>query len=254
MRREALTTERPAAGSSERRGERGRTGEAAPERGGALRDALTASRLTPHASPAVRRLGLADYEPTLRAMQDFTAQRDAPTPDELWLLEHPPVYTLGVASRPEHLPRITNDIPVIKTDRGGQITYHGPGQLIVYLLLDMRRPNWTVRELVGSMEHAVIELLADYGIDAAGKTGAPGVYVDDAKVAALGLRIKRGCCYHGLALNVDMDLAPFRAIDPCGYPGLEVSQLRDLGITDGIDAIGKRLIESVTKQLNAITT
>jgi len=187
----------------------------------------------------VRKLGLADYEPTWRAMQDFTATRGAATPDELWLLQHPPVYTLGIAGKSEHLPRIDNGIPVIKIDRGGQITYHGPGQIVVYLLLDMRRRGLSVRPLVRMMERAVIDLLADYGMAAHGRNEAPGVYVGDAKIAALGLRIKHGCCYHGLALNADMDLIPFHAINPCGYPGLEVTQTRNLGIMDSLGTLAR---------------
>ncbi len=197
----------------------------------------------------VRRLGFVDYEPTWRAMQEFTARRTAATTDELWLLEHPPVYTLGIAGRSEHLPRVDNGIPVIKVDRGGQITYHGPGQIVAYLLLDMRRRGLTVRPLVRRMEQAVIDLLAAYGISAAGRAEAPGVYVDGAKIAALGLRIKNGCCYHGLAFNVDMDLAPFHAINPCGYPGLQVSQTRDLGITDPIQVLGEQLIQHLLRRL-----
>ena len=205
---------------------------------------------TLHPSPlTVRKLGLADYEPAWRAMQDFTASRDAPTRDELWLLEHPPVYTLGIAGKSEHLPRVANGIPVIRTDRGGQITYHGPGQIVVYLLLDMRRRGLSVRPLVRLMECAVIGLLAEYGIAAGGRTTAPGVYVGNAKVAALGLRIRHGCCYHGLALNVDMDLSPFHAINPCGFPGLEVTQTRDLGVMDSPDALGTKLIDHLLRGL-----
>jgi lipoyl(octanoyl) transferase len=199
----------------------------------------------------VRKLGLADYEPTWRAMQDFTATRGAATPDELWLLQHPPVYTLGIAGKSEHLPRVDNGIPVIKIDRGGQITYHGPGQIVVYLLLDMRRRGLSVRPLVRMMERAVIDLLADYGMAAHGRNEAPGVYVGDAKIAALGLRIKHGCCYHGLALNADMDLSPFHAINPCGYPALEVTQTRNLGIMDSLGTLGAKLAEHLVLRLNA---
>jgi lipoyl(octanoyl) transferase len=198
----------------------------------------------------IRYLGRAEYEPTWRAMQNFTAQRDATTSDEIWLVEHPPVYTLGIAARAQHLPRGANDIPIFKTDRGGQITYHGPGQLVAYLLLDLRRRGLSVRPLVKIMEHSVIDLLAEYGVNAGTRADAPGVYVGDAKIAALGLRIRRGYCYHGLALNVEMDLQPFAAIDPCGYPGLEVTQLRDLGITDTIAAVRKRLVHHLFAQLN----
>jgi lipoyl(octanoyl) transferase len=199
----------------------------------------------------IRQLGRAEYAPTWRAMQDFTAQRDATTFDEIWLVDHPPVYTLGVAARAQHLPRGANDIPIVKTDRGGQITYHGPGQLVAYLLLDMRRRELSVRPLITLMERAVIDMLADYGVSAETRADAPGVYVGNAKIAALGLRIRRGCCYHGLALNVAMDLQPFVAIDPCGYPGLPVTQLRDLGITDNIATVSERLVQQLIRQLNS---
>lgn len=206
--------------------------------------------ITHHSSLiTTRKLGLADYEPTWRAMQDFTARRGADTRDELWLLQHPPVYTLGIAGKPEHLPRVDNGIPIIRIDRGGQITYHGPGQLVVYLLLDMRRRALSVRPLVRLMEQSVIALLAGYGVQAAGCVDAPGVYVDKAKIAALGLRIKHGCCYHGLALNVDLDLSPFHAINPCGYPGLKVTQMRALGITDTRDRVGDKLIHHLLELL-----
>ncbi len=202
-------------------------------------------------SPAIeiRQLGHTEYETTWHAMQAFTAQRDVTTPDEIWLTEHPPVYTLGIAARAQHLPRETNHIPVIKTDRGGQITYHGPGQIIAYVLLDLRRRSYGARELVRRMEYAVIDLLATYDIQAFARTEAPGVYVDNAKIAAVGLRIRHGCCYHGLALNVDMDLQPFAAIDPCGYPGLAVTQLRDLGITDSTKTLHQHLTQHLTQHL-----
>lgn len=197
----------------------------------------------------VRALGRAEYEPTWRAMQEYTARRAAGSPDELWLTAHPPVYTLGVAGRAAHLPRVANGIPVVKTDRGGQITYHGPGQIVLYVLLDLRRRGLAVRPLVRLMEGAVVDLLADYGIAAAGRPEAPGVYVNGAKVAALGLRIRNGCCYHGLALNVDMDLSPFHVIDPCGYSGLAVTQTRDLGIADGAELVGDRLVQHMLRRL-----
>jgi lipoyl(octanoyl) transferase len=177
----------------------------------------------------VRHLGRVDYEPTWRAMQAFTAARETDTPDEIWLLEHPPLYTQGQAGKPEHLIAAT-DIPVIAIDRGGQITYHGPGQVVAYMLVDLRRRGYGVRELVNRMEQAVIELLATQGVVAIRQAGAPGVYVDGAKIAALGLRVKHGCSYHGLAFNVDMDLSPFAAINPCGYAGMRVTQCRDLGV------------------------
>ncbi len=197
----------------------------------------------------VRRLGLVDYEPTWRAMREMTAARTPQTPDEIWLLEHRPVYTLGVAGRSEHLPREGGAIPVIRADRGGQITFHGPGQAVLYLLLDMRRRGLTVRPLVRIMERAVIDLLAGYGVEAEARPGAPGVYVRGAKIAALGLRVKNGCCYHGIAFNVDMDLSPFHEIDPCGYPGLAVTQARDLGIAGSVESLGDELIHHLLKHL-----
>lgn len=188
-----------------------------------------ASPFTFHLSPAIKHLGLADYHATWQAMKQFTARRNAATRDEIWLLQHPPVYTQGLAGKPEHLLR-ASDIPVVKVDRGGQITYHGPGQIVAYLLLDMRRWKLNVRELVRLMEQAVIDLLAQYGVAAKGREDAPGVYVNDAKIASLGLKIKNGCCYHGLAFNVDMNLTPFDYINPCGYAGLRVTQAHDVGI------------------------
>jgi lipoyl(octanoyl) transferase len=201
-------------------------------------------------APNVRKLGLTEYESTWRAMQAYTNARDASTPDEIWLTEHPPVYTQGIAGKPEHLLRSDTGIPVIKIDRGGQITYHGPGQLVVYLLLDLKRRNLSVRALVRTMEAAVIDLLRDYGIAANYRVDAPGVYVDEAKIAALGLRIRRGCCYHGLALNIDMDLSPFSAINPCGYEGLAVSQLRDLGVIENVTTTGEKLTRHLLRVLS----
>ena len=171
--------------------------------------------------------GLQDYTQTLDAMQRFTLTRGPETPDECWLLQHPPVYTLGLNGKQEHLLDI-GDIPLLYTDRGGQVTYHGPGQWVLYLLLDLRRQGMGVKPLVQTMEQAVIDLLAQGGILAQRRSNAPGVYVDGAKVAALGLRIRRGCSYHGLSLNTDMDLSPFSRINPCGYPGLAVTQMRAL--------------------------
>ena len=204
--------------------------------------------LTPHPSLLTKHLGQVEYLPTWRAMQDFTAARTAETPDELWLVEHPPVYTLGLAGKPEHLLRAT-DIPVVKIDRGGQITYHGPGQIVVYLLLDLKRRGMGVKELVRRMEQAVIDLLAEYNVVAERRDKAPGVYVGNAKIAALGLRIKSGCCYHGLSLNVDMDLSPFAAINPCGYEGLAVTQCRDAGVTDNLEVVGDKLIAKLKQNL-----
>lgn len=201
------------------------------------------------AAPAnVRRLGRADYLPTWHAMRGYTLARGAATADELWVVEHPPVYTVGLAGRPEHFPART-DIPVVKVDRGGQITYHGPGQIVVYLLLDLRRLRLAVRPLVRAMEASVVDLLATRGVAAAGRADAPGVYVDGAKVAALGLRVKNGCCYHGLAFNVDMDLSPFLAIDPCGHPGLAVTQARDLGVGDGIETLAEELVHNLQRRI-----
>ncbi|MEJ2060383.1 MAG: lipoyl(octanoyl) transferase LipB [Gammaproteobacteria bacterium] len=174
-------------------------------------------------------LGLCDYEPTWHAMRDFTERRTPETADALWVVEHPPVFTLGLNGRPEHV-LAPGDIPVVQVDRGGQVTYHGPGQVVVYVLLDLKRRGLGVRALVTLLEQSVIELLAEQGVDAAARADAPGVYVDGAKIAALGLRIRRGCSYHGLSFNVDMDLEPFSRINPCGYEGLPVTQLRDLGV------------------------
>ncbi|MEW6133831.1 MAG: lipoyl(octanoyl) transferase LipB [Pseudomonadota bacterium] len=196
----------------------------------------------------VKYLGRADYEPTWHAMQAFTAVRDDATPDELWVLEHPPVFTLGQAGKREHLLAAT-DIPVLPIDRGGQITYHGPGQAVIYVLVDLKRRGYGVKELVYRMEEAVIELLAQSGVGAERKHGAPGVYVGGAKIAALGLRIKQGRSYHGLALNVDMDLAPFGLINPCGHAGMAVTQTRDLGIPDDAGNIGKRLAALLAQKI-----
>jgi lipoyl(octanoyl) transferase len=180
------------------------------------------------ATPVLRFLGRVEYQPTWRAMQAFTEQRDQNTRDEIWLLEHPPVFTLGMNGKVEHV-LAAGDIPVVNIDRGGQVTYHGPGQLVVYPLLDLRRLKLSVRDLVVALENAIVATVAQWGINAAGKREAPGVYVDGRKLASIGLRIRRGCSYHGLALNVAMDLEPFQRINPCGYRGLEVTQLSRLG-------------------------
>lgn len=174
----------------------------------------------------VRRLGLVDYLPTLEAMRTLTAERDADRDDEIWLLEHPPVFTQGQAGKAEHV-LAAGDIPIVQVERGGQVTYHGPGQLVAYLMLDIRRMNIGVRDLVTAMEQALVNLLAGYGVVASPRPDAPGVYVGAAKIASLGLRIRRGCSFHGLALNVDMDMQPFQRINPCGYAGLQMTQLRD---------------------------
>jgi lipoyl(octanoyl) transferase len=199
--------------------------------------------------PVLRFLGRADYESTWRAMQSFTEQRDTNTRDEIWLLEHPPVFTLGMNGKPEHV-LAAGDIPVVNIDRGGQVTYHGPGQLVAYPLLDLCRLKLGVRDLVVALENAIVETVASWGIQAAGKRDAPGVYVDGKKLASIGLRIKRGCSYHGLALNVAMDLAPFRRINPCGYQGLEVTQVSQLGGPSDVqtvaEALGLQLLRAFT--------
>lgn len=179
--------------------------------------------------PRIRRLGLCDYIPVWRDMQAFTVQRSRDTLDQVWLLEHPPVFTLGMNGKPEHL-LAPGDIPVVAIDRGGQVTYHGPGQLVTYLMLDLRRLGIGVRRLVEILEQSVIDWLAARGVAANARRDAPGVYVEGAKIAALGLRVRGGCSYHGISFNVDMDLEPFSRINPCGYEGLPVTQLRDLGI------------------------
>ncbi len=189
-------------------------------------------------------MGLVEYQPIWDAMKRFTTERTANTRDEIWLVQHPPVYTQGLAGKPEHLLHATS-IPVIKIDRGGQITYHGPGQIVAYMLLDLRRWKINVRALVRLMEQAVIDLLAEYGIVAQGREDAPGVYVDGAKIAALGLKIKKGYCYHGLSFNVDMDLAPFASINPCGYAGLRVTQVCELGITVSINELQAQLAQNL---------
>lgn len=188
----------------------------------------------------VRRPGTVDYLRCWQDMQQFTETRTPATPDEIWFLEHPPVFTLGRNGKDEHLLE-TGDIPVIRVDRGGQVTYHGPGQLVVYTLLDLRRRQLGVQSLVNRLEQAVIDLLAEHAITAERRSGAPGVYVDGSKIAALGLRVRKGCCFHGLSLNVNMDLAPFARINPCGYRGLQVTQLAALGIDAGPAQISHRL-------------
>ncbi len=174
----------------------------------------------------IRHLGCVAYEPAWHAMQHFTQTRDADTADEIWLLEHPRVFTQGQAGKAEHV-LAAGDIPVVQVDRGGQVTYHGPGQLVAYVLVDVRRAGQGVRDLVTSIENSLIDLLARYGVAAHAKADAPGVYVAEKKIASLGLRIRRGCSFHGLALNVDMDLQPFQRINPCGYAGMQMTQLRE---------------------------
>lgn len=197
----------------------------------------------------VKRLGLVEYAPALEAMRVFTAERGADTPDEIWLLQHPPVYTLGQAGKPEHLLQNPAAIPLVHIDRGGQITYHGPGQLVAYLLLDLHRRRLKVRELVHLMEQAIIDTLAGYGLHAERKDGAPGVYVAGDKIAALGLRVRNGCSYHGLAINVDADLAPFGWINPCGYEGLKTIRMRDFGIEASVEEVGEVLLAHLQRLL-----
>jgi len=206
-------------------------------------------------TPVLKRLGPTDYTATWRAMQAFTDARAPDTPDEVWLTEHAPVYTLGLAGRAEHVLRATA-IPVLKVDRGGQVTYHGPGQLVVYLLIDLKRLHFGVRALVEAIESAVIKLLDSYGLEAYGRRDAPGVYVKrggrEAKVAALGLKVRNGCTYHGFALNLDMDLAPFDDIDPCGYRGLAVTQLRDLDVDAPRGEVEDRLVAGIAEAIHRI--
>ena len=207
----------------------------------------------------VKHLGVADYESTYQAMRDFTQQRDSTTPDEIWVLEHPPVFTLGLAGDPGNLHSPSNQIPLVEVDRGGEITYHGPGQIVVYLLLDLRRLGIFVKELVSRIEQALIDTLADFGIQAERHTGAPGIYVAQdaavaaeyrgAKIAALGLKVSKSCSYHGLALNVATDLDAFSRIHPCGYEGLKTVDMQTLGIKDNIDIISQTLLGHLQKQL-----
>jgi len=196
----------------------------------------------------VRELGQIEYRTAWQAMQHLTNTRDADSGDEIWLLQHPPVFTQGQAGKAEHL-LFPGEIPVVQVDRGGQVTYHGPGQLVGYLLLDVRRLGIGVRELVNRIEQSLIDLLASYGVDAAAKADAPGVYVNGAKIASLGLRIRNGRSFHGLALNVDMDLEPFRRINPCGYAGLPMTQLRDLIGPIDISEVADRLRDHLVRQL-----
>ncbi|MBZ9612936.1 lipoyl(octanoyl) transferase LipB [Rheinheimera maricola] len=200
----------------------------------------------------IRELATQDYTSVWHAMQQFTDQRNDSTPDQLWLLEHQPVFTQGQAGKEEHL-LFPGDIPVVKVDRGGQVTYHGPGQLMVYVLLDLKRRNLGVRQLVTMLEQVLIQLLSPYGINAYAKPDAPGVYVDGAKIASLGLRVRKGCTFHGLALNVDMDLSPFSRINPCGYAGMQMVQCKDLGGPQTIVEAKKRIVQCFSQQLNAAT-
>ena len=196
----------------------------------------------------IRNLGLQHYQTTWQAMQRFTQDRNAQTSDELWLVEHFPVYTLGLNGKREHLLN-TGSIPVINSDRGGQVTYHGPGQLVIYTLLDIKRLKLGVRQLVTLLEQAMISVLAQYGITAVARADAPGVYVDDKKIGSIGLRIKNNCCYHGLSLNNHMDLSPFDHINTCGYSGLEVTQVSDLGVTIDNNNLARPLVQALISAL-----
>ncbi|MBU3641508.1 lipoyl(octanoyl) transferase LipB [Polynucleobacter sp. Fuers-14] len=207
----------------------------------------------------VKQLGLADYASTYEAMKLFTKERTSETPDEIWVLEHPPVFTLGLAGDAGNLHTPSNQIPLVQVDRGGEITYHGPGQIVVYLLLDLKRLGIFVKELVSRIEQALIDTLADFGIKAERHPGAPGIYVSEqsgvssewigAKVAALGLKVSKSCSYHGLALNVATDLEAFQRIHPCGYEGLKTVDMQTLGIKDNIDTISQRLLQHLQKHL-----
>jgi lipoyl(octanoyl) transferase len=203
-----------------------------------------AAAATALAQPVVRRLGRVRYGPVWETMRFFNQARGPATPDEIWLLEHEPVFTLGLAGRREHV-LDPGDIPVVHSDRGGQVTYHGPGQLVAYLMLDLRRRNLGVKELVRRLEQSVIDLLQGYGVRGERRPGMPGVYVESAKIAAVGLRIANGCSYHGVSLNVDLDLEPYARIDACGYPGLATTRLADLGVDHDMERVQQRLLESL---------
>jgi lipoyl(octanoyl) transferase len=198
--------------------------------------------------PVIRRLGLVEYEPTWRAMQRFTDERGPATPDEIWFLEHPPVFTLGMNASAAHV-LAPGDIPVVQIDRGGQVTYHGPGQLVVYPLIDLRRSGLGIRDLVTALERSVIDLAAEYGVTAEARRSAPGVYVEGRKLASVGIRVRRGASYHGLAVNVSLDLEPFGRINPCGYEGLQMTQLADLGgaasVGVAVDALEPHLMRAL---------
>lgn len=200
-------------------------------------------------APILRWRGRVDYEESWRAMQRFTDERGTSTADEIWFLEHSPVFTLGLNGKREHV-LAPGDIPVVNIDRGGQVTYHGPGQLVVYPLIDLRRAKLGIRELVVALENAVVECCRDFGIHAQGRRDAPGVYVDQRKLASIGLRVRRSCSYHGLAFNVAMDLEPFRRINPCGFAGLEVTDLESLGVEQPLAAVARKLAPHLLNTLN----
>jgi lipoyl(octanoyl) transferase len=213
-----------------------------------LQNAAIASTVSSHQAIIIRQLGRTDYETTWHAMQKFTAERDDTMHDELWLTEHDAVYTLGLNRKDVRLAS-REDIPLLLVDRGGKITYHGIGQVVIYLLIDLKRKNLNVRQLVSAMEGSIIDFLAEHNITANARSDAPGVYVDGNKIASLGLRLKQQCCYHGLALNVDMDLSPFSSIDPCGYKGMQVTQLRDLGVDMSTQEVGADLLKNLAAKL-----
>ena len=209
---------------------------------------MTVASQSPHPL-MVRDLGRRDYEQVFSAMREFTDAREAETVDELWLVEHDPVFTQGLAGRPEHL-LIAGDIPVVQTDRGGQVTYHGPGQMVIYPLLDIERRRLGVRCLVSALEQAVIDVLAGHGLSGRRREGMPGVYVNDAKIASIGLKVRKGRCYHGLALNVNMDLSPFAMINPCGYAGLQMTQLSEIGCDLSMDEAGVEMVSALSRLLD----
>ncbi len=196
----------------------------------------------------IRNLGLVDYQTGYQTMSMHANQRQADTIDEIWLLQHPPVYTLGLAGKKEHI-LDPGKIPVIKTDRGGQVTYHGPGQLVIYLLLDLRRRKIGIKDYVYLLEQSLIDYLGDEGLSASRRPGAPGVYIENSKIAALGVRVRKGCCYHGLSLNVNMDISPFAGINPCGYPDLEIAQLTDYGKASSIAEVADGLLKYILKNI-----
>lgn len=209
---------------------------------------LIQSGTVPAARLRLRELGRAAYEPTWRAMQAFTATRGPEAEDELWIVEHPPIFTLGVSGRQSHV-LAPGSIPVLSVDRGGQVTYHGPGQLVVYALVDLRRRGIGVRRMVSALENSVIRVLASHGIDAHARRWAPGVYISDAKIAAVGLRVRRGCTYHGLAFNIAMELEPFSRINPCGYAGLRITDLREQGVELPLDVAGQHVARMLAHEI-----